>query len=206
MPPPNRPGAAGRGTLDTAARPRRRTRRGCYPARGERSRSTRPACGPHQRPGASGGQRYSRGAPPRSKWPHMTPGQTATLLVSCRDRTGLVAALSDFVFRYNGNILDADQHAEAESGHFFMRLKWDLSRFELDQATMRKGLEVLAKRFELTWELTVDDRPQRVVVFVSKTPHCLYDLLLNQQLGELGGEIVRVVSNHDTLADVCQHF
>jgi formyltetrahydrofolate deformylase len=136
----------------------------------------------------------------------MSDSLNATLLVSCRDRTGLVAALSDFVFRYNGNILDADQHAEAESGHFFMRLKWDLSRFELDQATMRKGLEVLAKRFELTWELTVDDRPQRVVVFVSKTPHCLYDLLLNQQLGELGGEIVRVVSNHDTLADVCQHF
>ena len=50
---------------------------------------------------------------------------TATLLVSCQDRTGLVVALSDFVFRHNGNILDADQHAEGTSGHFFMRLKWD---------------------------------------------------------------------------------
>ena len=52
---------------------------------------------------------------------------TATLLVSCRDRTGLVAALSDFVFRNGGNILDADQHAEPESGLFFMRLVWDLT-------------------------------------------------------------------------------
>ena len=50
------------------------------------------------------------------------PASTATLLVSCRDRTGLVAALSDFVFDNDGNILDADQHAELETGLFFMRL------------------------------------------------------------------------------------
>ena len=56
---------------------------------------------------------------------------TATLLVSCRDRTGLVAALSDFVFRNGGNILDADQHAEVETGLFFMRLVWDLGTFKL---------------------------------------------------------------------------
>jgi formyltetrahydrofolate deformylase len=136
----------------------------------------------------------------------MTPARTATLLVSCLDRTGLVAALSDFVFRHNGNILDADQHAERDSGQFFMRLSWDLSRFELDQETTRKALEVLAKRFDLTWELAIDERRPRVAVFVSKTPHCLYDLLLCQQLGELGGDIVTVLSNHDTLADVCRHF
>ena len=136
----------------------------------------------------------------------MTPARTATLLVSCRDRTGLVAALSDFVFRHNGNILDADQHAERDTGHFFMRLRWDLSRFELDHETTRKAMEVLAKRFDLTWELALDERRPRVAVFVSKTPHCLYDLLLCQQLGELGGEIVGVVSNHDSLGEVCRHF
>jgi formyltetrahydrofolate deformylase len=130
----------------------------------------------------------------------------ATLLVSCRDRTGLVAALSDFVFRHNGNILDADQHAERDSGQFFMRLAWDVARFELDQETTRKAIEVLAKRYDLTWDLTIDERPPRVAVFVSKTPHCLYDLLLCQQLGELGGQIVEVLSNHDTLGDVCAHF
>jgi formyltetrahydrofolate deformylase len=136
----------------------------------------------------------------------MSSAHTATLLVSCRDRTGLVAALSDFVFRYNGNILDADQHAERESGHFFMRLRWELDKFELDHETTRKALEVLAKRFELTWELTIDDRRPRVAVFVTKLPHCLYDLLLCQQLDELGGDIAGVVSNHEVLADVCRHF
>jgi formyltetrahydrofolate deformylase len=136
----------------------------------------------------------------------MAADTTATLLVSCRDRTGLVAALSDFVFRHNGNIVDADQHAERESGLFFMRLRWELSRFELDHDTTRKALEVLAKRFDLTWDLTIDDRRPRVAVFVSKMPHCLYDLLLCQQLGELNGDIVQVVSNHDAVAEVCRHF
>ena len=136
----------------------------------------------------------------------MSQPVTATLLVSCLDRTGLVAALSDFVFRHNGNILDADQHADGESGHFFMRLVWDPTRFELDHETTRKAMEVMAKRFGLTWELTFATRRPRVAVFVSKTPHCLYDLLLAQQLGELGGDIAGVYSNHPILEDVCRHF
>ena len=65
------------------------------------------------------------------------PPVTATLLVSCRDRTGLVAALSEFVFEYGGNILDADQHAEVETGLFFMRLVWDLAAFKLARAADR---------------------------------------------------------------------
>ncbi|HEY0709629.1 MAG TPA: formyltetrahydrofolate deformylase [Polyangia bacterium] len=138
--------------------------------------------------------------------PGGAPALTATLLVSCRDRTGLVAALSDFVFRHNGNILDADQHADAESGQFFMRLRWDVSRFQLDQANTRKALEVTAQRYDLTWELSFNERRPRVAVFVSRTPHCLYDLLLAQQLDELGGDIVAVISNHAELAQVCAHF
>jgi len=139
----------------------------------------------------------------------MSDATTATLLVSCRDRTGLVAALSDFVFRHGGNILDADQHAEraeGENGLFFMRLRWDLSRFQLDEPAMRAALSALGQRFDLTWELTLDSGRPRVAIFVTYAPHCLYDLLLCAQLGELGGDIVRVVSNHDVLAEVCRHF
>jgi formyltetrahydrofolate deformylase len=136
----------------------------------------------------------------------VTDSPTATLLVSCRDRTGLVAALSDFVFRHNGNIVDADQHAEQDSGLFFMRLVWELSGFGLDREGLRAAIAGLAERFELDWELTFSDVRPRVAVFVSKMPHCLYDLLLCHQLGEMRGDIVTVVSNHETLATVCRHF
>ena len=137
----------------------------------------------------------------------MSASVTATLLVSCRDRTGLVAALSDFVFRHGGNIVDADQHADRESGQFFMRLVWEVGGFTLDRAAMRAAIEDMARRFDLTWELTTSAERPRVAVFVSKTPHCLYDLLQSHQLVELGGDIVHVVGNHaDPAAGVCRHF
>ena len=131
---------------------------------------------------------------------------TATLLVSCRDRTGLVAALSEFVFANGGNILDADQHAEVETGLFFMRLVWDFGGFKLARAEIEPAIAALATRFDLTWELTFSDVRPRVAVFASHAPHCLYDLLLSHQLGELGGELVAVVSNHDELRTVAGHF
>jgi formyltetrahydrofolate deformylase len=138
----------------------------------------------------------------------MSPDQavTATLLVNCRDRTGLVAALSSFVFEHGGNILDADQHAEPASGEFFMRLVWDLAGFDLGRDQILVEIGTLAQRFGLNWELTYSDHVPRVVVFATKASHCLYDLLLCQQIGDLGGSIVAVVSNHDVLAEVCRHF
>jgi formyltetrahydrofolate deformylase len=130
----------------------------------------------------------------------------ATLLVSCRDRTGLVAALSEFVFRNGGNIIDADQHAENETGLFFMRLVWDVGGFLLDRPQTARQLEDLGRRFDLSFELTYSDRRPRVAVFASKAPHCLYDLLLSHQLGELRGELCMVVSNHEEVGPIAGHF
>lgn len=131
---------------------------------------------------------------------------TAILLVSGPNRPGLVARLSDFVFRNGGNILSADHHGERETGQFFMRLVWDMSGFALDRDKTRGGIKALADELDLTSELTFSDTPQRVAIFASRTPHCLYDLLLTGQLGELGGEVVVVVSNHPALRSVAEHF
>ncbi|HEY3236921.1 MAG TPA: hypothetical protein VGJ84_19540, partial [Polyangiaceae bacterium] len=134
------------------------------------------------------------------------PASTATLLVSCQDRTGLVAALSDFVFKNHGNIVDADQHAERESGLFFMRLTWELAQFSLGRAEIHLALEELAQGFDLKWEIFYADQRPRVAVFASNLPHCLYDLLLAHQLDELGGDIQVVISNHEALRPVADHF
>jgi formyltetrahydrofolate deformylase len=136
----------------------------------------------------------------------MSASPRATLLVSCRDRTGLVVALSEFVFRNGGNIVDADQHAELETGLFFMRLVWDLAGFQLDRAGIAAGMAALGRRFDLTYELFYSDERPRVAVFVSKAPHCLYDLLLSHQLGELQGELAVIVSNHEELRPIAGHF
>lgn len=130
----------------------------------------------------------------------------AILRVRCADRTGIIAALSDFVFRHGGNILDLDQHSEPESGRFFMRLVWSRDKFNLDADGIRLALEVLARSFGLHWELNFDDARDRVAIFCSKQPHCLYDLLLRQRLGELAGEVVLVVSNHPDARPAAEYF
>ncbi|HTU22816.1 MAG TPA: formyltetrahydrofolate deformylase [Gemmataceae bacterium] len=130
----------------------------------------------------------------------------AILRVRCADRTGIIAALSDFVFRHGGNILDLDQHSEAESGRFFMRLVWSVDDFNLDVEGIRMALQVLARGFGLHWELNFDDVRDRVAIFCSKQPHCLYDLLLRQRLGELAGDIVLVISNHPDARPAAEYF
>jgi formyltetrahydrofolate deformylase len=132
--------------------------------------------------------------------------ETATLLVACRDRTGIIAALSDFVFRNGGNILDLDQHAERESGMFFMRLVWHLAGFALARGQVVPALDELSRRLDLSYDLSLSVRSPRVAIFATKAPHCLYDLLLSHQLGELPCELAAVVANHEDLRPVAEHF
>lgn len=131
---------------------------------------------------------------------------SATLLVSCPDRTGLVAALSDFVFRHGGNIVDLDQHSDSDSGTFFMRLVCDITRFTLDRKGIQQAVSELSRKHELSCQLSFSDERQRIAVFCTKVPHCLYDLLLAHRLGDLSGDIAVVVSNHRELEPVATHF
>lgn len=131
----------------------------------------------------------------------------ATLLVSAADRTGIVAAISDMVFRYSGNILDADQHSEEETDTFFMRITWSLEKFTLDREGIEDAMKVLARGFEnMRWRLWYDESEQQVALFCSNTPHCLYDLLLRELMGELEGRIALVVSNHEEPRSIAEHF
>jgi formyltetrahydrofolate deformylase len=132
--------------------------------------------------------------------------RNAIVRVRCDDKTGIIAALSDFVFRHGGNIVDLDQHSEPESGQFFMRLVWSLDGFTLDDDGIRLGLDVFARSLGLHWELDFSDRPGRVAIFCSKDGHCLYDLLLRQRLGELAGAIVVIVSNHPDNRPAAEYF
>ncbi|MEM6749247.1 MAG: formyltetrahydrofolate deformylase [Planctomycetota bacterium] len=148
----------------------------------------------------------------------------STLLISCTDRTGIVAALSDFVATHGGNILDADQHSEppppeaglgstrhapsdaACGGVFFMRLSFDTSAFVLSPDETRQALGHLGKRFDLDWRLYDESHRPRLALLCSKTAHCVYDLLMREAMGELAGDIACVVSNHEDLRGAAEHF
>ncbi len=132
--------------------------------------------------------------------------QLATLLVSCPDRRGLVAALAQLLYGHGANILDADQHTDPVAGQFFQRIRFDLSEIHTDRATLEGAVREVAERFGMSWRLAYGDRLKRVALFVSRFDHCLYDLLLRHQAGELPCEIRLVVSNHPDLKHVADQF
>ena len=121
---------------------------------------------------------------------------TAVLLITCPDRKGIVAAVAEFLYRHDANILHADQHQDAERGLFLMRVEWDLAGFSLDLAEFPRRFAPFADRFDMRWRLERSDHPLRVALFVSKYDHCLMDLLYRHHTGELPCEIPLIVGNH----------
>lgn len=121
---------------------------------------------------------------------------TAILLIDCPDQKGIVAAVGDFLYRHNANILHADQHQDAERDLFLMRVEWDRQDFTLDPPEFTRKFAPLAERFGMRWRLELSALPHRVAVFVSKYDHCLADLLYRHQSGELPCEVPLIVSNH----------
>lgn len=131
----------------------------------------------------------------------------AVLMVSSTDKTGIVAALSNLIFQQGGNVIDADQHSDKDSGMFFMRLAWTLENFRLTRSQLEIALNELATNFEkMRWQLWYHENTPRIAIFCSKAPHCLYDLLLRETTNELGGQIALVISNHAELKTAAEHF
>ena len=132
--------------------------------------------------------------------------QTATLLVCCPDRKGLVAALAQLLYGHGANILDADQHTDPVAGQFFQRIKFDLSELHTDRTSLETAISEVAARFSMDWRIADGHRRSKTAIFVSKYDHCLYDLLLRQRGRELSTEIPMIISNHPDLEPVAQQF
>ena len=126
---------------------------------------------------------------------------SAILLISCPDRKGEVATIADFVYRHGGNILHADEHGDAESGLFLMRVEFDPKDFDISLDEFGRHFSPVADAFAMTWRLARSSHRPRMIIFVSKYDHCLVDLLYRHQIGELACEIPLIISNHpDTQA------
>ncbi|MDO8614011.1 MAG: formyltetrahydrofolate deformylase, partial [Dehalococcoidia bacterium] len=131
---------------------------------------------------------------------------TAVLLLSCPDQKGLVASVSDFLYRNDGNIIHADQHTDAEEGIFLQRVEWELEGFGIARAEIAGAFRPIAERFGMTWSLHFSDYVPRIAVFVSREAHCMYDLLARRHMDEFAAEIPLVISNHPDLRAAAENF
>ena len=124
----------------------------------------------------------------------MQAPQTHILTLSCPDQRGIVHAVSGFLLERGGNIEEAAQYNDHDTGLFFMRVQFSCS--ELDADALRAQIGALAERFGMRWQLHQAAQPMRTVLFVSKEGHCLNDLLFRWKSGLLPLHIAAIVSNH----------
>ena len=116
------------------------------------------------------------------------------LTLSCPDRQGIVHAVSGFLLERGGNIEEAAQYNDHDTGLFFMRVQFacDLHAFD----DLKLQLQQFAEPFGMVWKLHPADQPMRTVILVSKDGHCLNDLLFRWKSGLLPLQIAAIISNH----------
>ncbi len=115
------------------------------------------------------------------------------LTLSCPDRPGIVAAVSTRLAAEGGNILDAQQFDDVETGHFFMRVVFEA---EQGAASLNDALADTARTFSMNIMLRPYQQHRRVVILVSKFDHCLADLLYRWRIGELEMDLAAIIANY----------
>ena len=132
---------------------------------------------------------------------------SATLLIHCPDQKGLVAAVTDFLHKNNGNVISLDQHVDQRAERFFMRVEWDLEGFAIPEQKIDDYFGTLiGQKHQMEWQLHFSSRRPRMAIFVSKMSHCLYDILQRCMSAEWQAEIPAIISNHENLKYIADRF
>lgn len=123
---------------------------------------------------------------------------TATLLAECKDQAGIIAKVTDFLARYGGNIVDLEQHVDVDDGHFFMRVAWQMERFEIPSEDVQNVFnQEVGQALTMNSQIHFSSQQDNIAVFVSQHGHCLFDILARHQSGEWNANVKLIISNHE---------
>ncbi|MFE3323684.1 formyltetrahydrofolate deformylase [Streptomyces sp. NPDC059176] len=134
--------------------------------------------------------------------PRQHPGRAFILTLSCPDQPGLVHAVSGFLVRNSGNILESQQFDDRLQGRFSMRVHFEVSDPDTGLEELRDRFGPVAEAHRITWTLRGAWTPTRTLIMVSRVGHCLNDLLFRCRTGALNIEVPAVVSNHEDFAEL----
>ena len=130
-----------------------------------------------------------------------------TLLIHCKDQSGIIASVTNFIAENKGNIVYIDQHVDREQDIFFMRLESEFSDASFSIDLLKDEFkDSLAERFEMKWRIYSSEEKINMALFVSKYDHCLYDILGRYNSGELNVNIPFIISNHNDLKLIADSF
>ena len=128
---------------------------------------------------------------------------TYILTLTCPDRMGIVHAVSGFLLSHGGNIEEAAQYNDHDTGLFFMRVSFACG---LAQTQLLSELAAFAQGFGMQLKLHAAAQPMRTVLMVSLQGHCLNDLLFRWKSGHLHLDIRAIVSNHRDFEQLAQSY
>lgn len=125
----------------------------------------------------------------------------SVLLVATPDSKGLIAKITAVIFSFNVNIDKNDEFVVLEEDMFFMRSALsghcDLDALKVEiQNILPKEAKVSISRVH----------KKNIVLFCTKESHCLGDLLIRYDSGELNANILAVISNYEFLRPLCEKF
>ena len=128
------------------------------------------------------------------------------LLISCPDAPGLVAVVSSFILKYNGNIKEAHHHLDEQNQHFFMRIEIESDSLSCSLDEFEVAFAQMAGEYQMAWRVSDSAQKKRILIMGSNSSHCVADLLHRHHENELEGEIVGVLSNHNKLANLASWY
>ena len=124
------------------------------------------------------------------------------LKIDCPDRPGLVARIAGYVSDHRGNLVEFNQFTDTENARFFARLEIETSGLDVETDDFVSGFGTLGRSLSARWHFRRLPYRMRTAVLVTRTDHCLNEVLWRAQLGEVPVDITSIIGNRDD----CKHI
>lgn len=128
------------------------------------------------------------------------------ILIQSADKRGILAKVTSWFYDQGYNVLHCQQHTDDNEHVFFMRLELDMNDLKGSRKELTDAFGTFAQQEGLNWSIYFSDYRMRMAIMVSKTSHCLYDLLSRKAEGDLHCEIPVIISNHPDLEYIANQF
>jgi formyltetrahydrofolate deformylase len=126
------------------------------------------------------------------------------LKIDCPDQPGLVAKIAGYVAQYEGNLIELNQFTDKQGRRFFARLEIDTSGMTVSVDDFVIGFEVMGKAVGGKWHFRRLPYRMRTGVLVTKTDHCLNEILWRTRLGEMPIEVTSVIGNREDCRELAE--
>lgn len=126
------------------------------------------------------------------------------LKLSCPDQAGIVAKVASYVAAHRGNLVEFAQFSDQLGGKFFARLEIETSELDVTVEDFIEGFGTLGRSMRATWHFRRLPYRMRTAVLVTKTDHCLQEILWRADLGEMPVEITSVIGNRENCRAVTE--